>query len=62
MLHGQKNIKLGIGKFGNLQTGELRKGLRRGRCPLSRRAQNDTHVIRNAGRTKKCGENYPNCV
>jgi len=40
MLHGQKNIKLGIGKFGNLQTGELRKGLRRGRCPLSRRAQN----------------------
>jgi hypothetical protein len=56
------DVQTGIGRFGNLKAGELRKGLRRGSCPPSRRAQNDKRVIRNTGGTKKCGEKYPNCV
>jgi hypothetical protein len=45
-------VQTAIGRFGNLKTGEMRTELRRERYPLSRGAQNDKHVIRNAGRTK----------
>jgi hypothetical protein len=51
------DVQTGIGRFRNLKTGELRKGLRRGRYPLSRQAQNDKHVIPNAGRNKNAEKN-----
>jgi hypothetical protein len=51
------DVQTAIGRFGNLKTGEMRKGMRRGRYPLSRGAQNDKHVIRNAGRTKNAEKN-----